>query len=144
MSPLRALGLAHRFDSGLVADLPRILHPLRIGSIFQSYYVKTQVLELALTLLHPPQFRATCNAALFVGGNAFQCAAMAVVAAQAHLNNNRRVALRHDQVDFTAATAVVSGNQHQALRFQQVQCLYFSLLPLGKNGQFMFVRRSRS
>lgn len=59
------------FGGCLVADLPRILDPLRCTAAFQGNHIKTQVSELALTLFHPPQLRAACDAALFVGRNAF-------------------------------------------------------------------------
>ena len=108
---MRALGLAYRFDSVLVADLPRILHPLWFSAVFQSDHIKTQVCELALTLLHPPQLCAAGNAGLFLGGNAFKCAAMAAVVAQTDFDNDSGFALRHDQVDFTAAAAVILGDQ---------------------------------
>lgn len=63
--------MAQRFDSALVADLPRILHPLGVSAVFQCDHIKTQVCELALTLLHPPQLRTARHAGLFVTGNAF-------------------------------------------------------------------------
>lgn len=63
--------MAQRFDSALVADLPRILHPLGVSAVFQCDHIKTQVCELALTLLHPPQLRTARYTGLFVTGNAF-------------------------------------------------------------------------
>ena len=64
---------------------------------------------------------------------------MAAVAAQAHLDDHGCVTLGHDEVDFAAAAAVVLGNQHQAFGFKQPKGLYFSLLALGENGQFVRV-----
>jgi hypothetical protein len=107
-----------RFDPGLVADLPRILNPQRIGAVFQCDYIKTQVLELALTLLHPPQLGTAGHTALFLTGNAFKCAAMATVVAQAHLDHHGGVTLGHDEIDFATAAAVVLGHQDQTLGFK--------------------------
>gem|GEM_PF-4285963 len=136
---MQAFCLVQRFDPGLVADLPRILNPQRFGTVFQCDHIKTQVLELALTLLHPPQFGATHDTALFFAGNAFKCTAMAAVAALPHLHHHGGFALRHDEVDFAAAAAVVLGHQHKAFGFKQPKGLYFSLLALGQNGQFVCV-----
>lgn len=88
--------MAQRFDSALVADLPRILHPLWFSAVFQCDHIKTQVRELALTLLHPPQLGATRHAGLFVGGNTLQRTAMAAVVAKPNLHNDCGVAMRHD------------------------------------------------
>lgn len=107
-----------RFDPGLVADLPRILNPKRIGAVFQCDHIKTQVQELALTLLYPPQFGAAHHAALFLPGNTFKRAAITAVAAQAHLDHHGCVTLGHDEVDFTTAAAVVLGHQDQTLGFK--------------------------
>ncbi len=103
------------FGGCLVADLPRILYPLRRIATFQCNHVKTQVSELALTLLHPPQLCAACDTALLVGGNALNCAAMPAVAALPNLHYHGGVALCHDQIEFAAAAAVVLGNQHKPL-----------------------------
>ncbi len=103
--------MAQRFDSALVADLPRILHPLWFSAVFQCDHIKTQVRELALTLLHPPQLGATRHAGLFVTGNTLERAAMAAVVAKPNFHNDCGVALRHDQINFTAAAPVVSGHQ---------------------------------
>lgn len=61
--------MAYRFASGLVADLPRILNPFGFVAVFQCDHIKTQVRELALTLLNPPQLCAAGDSRLFVGGN---------------------------------------------------------------------------
>ena len=137
MTHLRALGLAYRFDSVLVADLPRILHPLWFSAVFQSDHIKTQVRELALTLLHPPKLRAAGDAALFQGGNALKCTAVAAVVPQADFHNDGSVALRHDQIDFTAAATVISGDQEQAFGFQQTKSLCLGLLTLSQNLKFV-------
>lgn len=129
--------MAQRFDSALVADLPRILHPLRISAVFQSDHIKTQVCELALTLLHPPQLCAAGDAALFKGRNALKCAAMAAVVPQSDFHNDGSVALRHDQIDFTAAATVISGDQEQAFGFQQTKSLCLGLLTLSQNLKFV-------
>lgn len=140
MSHLQGPGLAYRFDPGLVADLPRILHPLRFSAVFQSDHIKTQVCELALTLLHPPKLCAAGYPALFQGGNALKRAAMAAVVAQTDFHNDGCVALRQDQINFAAATTVIPGNQHQSFGFQQAKGMGLGLLALGQNIELVPVR----
>ena len=111
--------MAQRIDSVLVADLPRILHPHRFGILFQGDYIKTQVAELALTLLYPPQHCTACDTALFVNRNAFKRAAVTVVVAQTNLHNDCGIALGHDEVNFPTAAAMVLCHQNEPLRFKQ-------------------------
>jgi hypothetical protein len=120
--------MAQRFGPGLVADLPRILHPLRFSAVFQCDHIKTQVCELALTLLYPPKFCTTRHASLFVCRDALKRAAMAAVVAQANFDDHCCVAVRHDQINFATAATVVTSHQVQALLFQQVQGPGFSQL----------------
>jgi len=101
------------FSACLVADLPCILDPLRLVACFQRHYIKTQVSELALTLLHPPQLCTPRNTALLVGGNAFKCTAMPVVAALPNLHHHGGVTLCHDQIEFATAAPVILGNKHK-------------------------------
>lgn len=55
---------------------------------------------------------------------------MALVVSKSNFHNDRGVATGHDQINFAAAAAVVSGDQDQAVFFQQLQGLGFGQLPL--------------
>jgi len=54
---------------------------------------------------------------------------MAAVVPKADLHDDGCVALRHDQIDFTAAATVISGDQVKPLGFKQMKSLRLGFLP---------------
>lgn len=81
--------------------------------------------------------------ALLVHGDACAGAAVIGAAALAHLDENQRPAIAHDQVDFAAADAKVAVDQPQALIFQIGSCPRFGFATARHGGIVGFCLHGR-